>query len=403
MKTPDDPINRALRTSLQRKFDDFEAQPDARLEVNVFDHLKNLSKSETTRQLLSMILLITFVLTTTVTDDSVSMPESSLAFSRKAITPIAQNFLVSIEEAQNKETRLGKNISDKNQKTVRQFSIESSENSSIDIINLGIQIGAAIKEIKYADTNGDKNTDLPVERIGMSNIDPIAGTTFIQRNLFTRRKIAAHPDLLANDLPLSRKNPWKALIAITPTNTFQTLTVNPQPDVTYQNFQLPAPVSAQSIGYKISGGIEKGGFQFLMTYGQFRQSVSYEVATDEFLVEPTSANAYRVVRKGVAVESQNTFKMIGLAVKKRSVIQSGPFRNYFGNIGLEVSREVTHGQNLAWGNIGIGKELTLTNRTVLTVGPYLEYSFSKLLIPANQFQTQPYQVGISVGISYSRD
>ena len=388
MKTPDDPTNRALREALRRKFDDFEAQPDPSLEVSVFDRLKELGKSAATRQLLSVVLLITFVLTTTVTDDSVSMPGTNYIFLQGTLTKIPQNSVSAFIEMQTNEIESAAEDFD----LKPTFKAEGTSDAFIQKLLIEPQ-----KNIS-SESNVSDRTYIPT-------IDPISSLSCTENTVSLPIEVLSsmEKNSFAEDHSTNRKHSWKALVTVTPTNTFQMLTINPQPDVAYQNFRLPAPVSAQSIGYKISGGIEKSGFQFLLTYGQFQQTINYEIATDEFLVEPTSVNSYRVIRKGMAVENQNTFKTIGLAVNKRAVIHSGPFRHYFGNLGLEVSRELTHGQNMAWGNVGIGKELTLSPQTVLTVGPYLEYSFSKLMIPANQFQIQPYQIGISFGISYSKD
>ncbi|MBB5285559.1 hypothetical protein HNQ92_003719 [Rhabdobacter roseus] len=199
---------------------------------------------------------------------------------------------------------------------------------------------------------------------------------------------------------IGKENAWRLLVSLTPTNTFQTLTINPHSDVVYQNFQFPAPVSSQSLGYKVSAGLEKKGFQLLLTYGQFRQSIRYEIATDEFRVE--QANGYRVVYRGTPVEDHNTFRLAGLAIKKHAVLRAGPFRHYYGDLGVEVNHELTHGRSAAWVNLGLGKQLALDHRTLLTVGPYLEYGFSKFTMPVTNFQIQPYQIGLSIGVSYSR-
>ena len=196
------------------------------------------------------------------------------------------------------------------------------------------------------------------------------------------------------------KEHWSFIAGLTPLRTFQILTVRPGNGVVYQNFVLPAKISAQTVGYKFSAGVERKGFQFLLNYGQFKQSYRYEIATSEFAVGPDLTGNYEVIRKGIPQEENSTVRLVGMAVKKHTVRRSHFLRNYFGDFGAEFSRDLSSRKNMVWVNAGFGKELFAGNNVVMTVGPYFEYSVSKLRNPDNPFKIQPYQIGLSVGLRY---
>lgn len=196
------------------------------------------------------------------------------------------------------------------------------------------------------------------------------------------------------------KEHWGLIVGLTPLRTFQILTVRPGNGVVYQNFVLPAKISAETVGYKLSAGVERKGFQLLLNYGQFKQSYRYEIATSEFVVGPGLSGNYEVVRKGIPQQENSTVRLVGMAVKKHVVRRSHFLRDYFGDVGAEFSRDLTSKKNLVWVNAGFGKELFASKNVVMTVGPYFEYSLSKLRNPDNPFKIQPYQIGLSVGLRY---
>lgn len=195
---------------------------------------------------------------------------------------------------------------------------------------------------------------------------------------------------------------WSFIAGVTPLRTFQILTVRNGNGVFYQNFVLPDKISAATVGYKFSAGVERKGFQLLLNYGQFRQSYRYEIATSEFEVGPDLSGNYDVIRKGIPQEQNSTVRLLGLSVKKHTVRRTHFLRNYYGDVGAEFSRDLTSRKNMFWVNAGFGKELLAGKNTVMTVGPYVEYSLSKLRNADNPFKIQPYQIGLSVGLKYTR-
>ncbi|MDQ6480067.1 hypothetical protein [Dyadobacter sp. LHD-138] len=183
-------------------------------------------------------------------------------------------------------------------------------------------------------------------------------------------------------------------------NTVQVLTVKASPGVVYQNIRVPSEISLGRLGYKLTGGLTKGAFQFLFSYGQMNQSFGYEIASDEFELSKGSKD-YVFVPKGIQYEQNNKLKFVGLGIKRHGVIKSASvFQHYFGDVGLEFSRELQTNTNVLWGNLAIGKEFRLGENARLNVGPYVEYSFTKMVNPDTKFQIQPYQIGLSIGLSY---
>lgn len=190
------------------------------------------------------------------------------------------------------------------------------------------------------------------------------------------------------------------VINIIPLNTVQVLTVRALPGVVYQNIRVPSEISLGRLGYKLTGGLTKGAFQFIFSYGQLNQSFGYEIASDEFELRKGSKD-YGFVPKGIQYEENNKLKFVGLGIKRHGVIKNASiFQHYFGDVGLEFSRELQTNTNVLWGNLAIGKEFRLSENSRLNIGPYVEYSFTKMVNRDTKFQIQPYQIGLSIGLTY---
>ena len=127
------------------------------------------------------------------------------------------------------------------------------------------------------------------------------------------------------------------------------------------------------------------------------------MASDEFELIATNNNNLGFVSKGIKYEQNNKLKFIGLGIKKHAVVSKvSAFQNYFADLGVEFSRELNTGTNILWSNISIGKQVVINKNSLLFIGPYAEYSFMKIVNPDTKFQIQPYQIGLSVGLSYGK-
>ncbi|HWV29850.1 MAG TPA: hypothetical protein VN038_09370 [Dyadobacter sp.] len=466
MKSSDERIDEELRKALRERFDNFERLPDPTLREKIFQGLGGGTSMVQTGLVASLLLLIALTATVYLVSYSVEKKNEMVAgvkhvakeFSntlttvpkspaqqRKARESVATKVGIGAESADpaesqrvlsvdsNAERKAGEVIQVsipratrpaaqsyryKREDVVKQIEAARSEGSSFGSVRVrnkdispadGVFLESEMTKADFGNALSDSAASIE------DNIKELEGPSLADQDIgvLDHRPLALpkynwQPDsLVTPGEPQKRyeflfKERWSFIAGLTPLRTFQILTVRPGNGVVYQNFVLPAKISAQTVGYKFSAGVERKGFQFLLNYGQFKQSYRYEIATSEFAVGPDLTGNYEVVRKGIPQEENSTVRLVGMAVKKHTVRRSHFLRNYFGDFGAEFSRDLTSRKNMVWVNAGFGKELFAGNNVVMTVGPYFEYSLSKLRNPDNPFKIQPYQIGLSVGLRYTK-
>jgi hypothetical protein len=463
MKSSDERIDEELRKALRERFDNFERLPDPTLREKVFKGLGGGTSMVQTSLVASLLLLITLTASLYLASFSVekknemvagmqqvarefsealvTTPESGERYQRKPDKPadrvesargnadLAQHH-TSVESASVVDTKDVVRVEGTHIPVARVLRAKPHRLKRADVVemidmaksNPAGSIWISDRDISPADRalpeSAFKKTDFANPLIGndsisQSNSKKLEGPSLADQDIgvLDHRPMALpqynwQPDSLVTPAqPQKRyeflfKERWGVIVGLTPLRTFQILTVRPGNGVVYQNFVLPGKISAETVGYKLSAGVERKGFQLLLNYGQFKQSYRYEIATSEFTVGPDLSGHYEVVRKGIPQEENSTVRLVGMAVKKHVVRRSHFLRNYFGDVGAEFSRDLTSKRNLVWVNAGFGKELFAGNHVVMTVGPYIEYSLSKLRNPDNPFKIQPYQIGLSVGLRY---
>lgn len=466
MKSSDERIDEELRKALRERFDNFERLPDPTLREKIFQGLGGGTSMVQTGLVASLLLLIALTATVYLVSYSVEKKNEMVAgvkhvakeFSntlttvpkspaqqRKVRESVATKVGIGAESADpaesqrvlsvdsNAERKAGEVIQVsipratrpaaqsyryKREDVVKQIEAARSEGSSFGSVRVrnkdispadGVFLESEMTKADFGNALSDSAASIE------DNIKELEGPSLADQDIgvLDHRPLALpkynwQPDsLVTPGEPQKRyeflfKERWSFIAGLTPLRTFQILTVRPGNGVVYQNFVLPAKISAQTVGYKFSAGVERKGFQFLLNYGQFKQSYRYEIATSEFAVGPDLTGNYEVVRKGIPQEENSTVRLVGMAVKKHTVRRSHFLRNYFGDFGAEFSRDLTSRKNMVWVNAGFGKELFAGNNVVMTVGPYFEYSLSKLRNPDNPFKIQPYQIGLSVGLRYTK-
>lgn len=461
MKSSDERIDEELRKALRERFDNFERLPDPTLREKVFKGLGGGTSMVQTSLVASLLLLITLTASLYLVSFSAekknemvanvqqvarefskalaATPESGERNQREADMPagrvegdadLAQHH-TSVKSASVVDTKgvvgvRGAHIPVAGVPRVKPQRFKRADVvEMVDMVKSNPALGSiwiSNKGISPADRafleSELKKTDFANPLIGsdsisQSNSKELEGPSLADQDIgvLDHRPMALpqynwQPDSLVTPAqPQKRyeflfKDRWGVIVGLTPLRTFQILTVRPGNGVVYQNFVLPGKISAETVGYKLSAGVERKGFQLLLNYGQFKQSYRYEIATSEFTVGPDLSGHYEVVRKGIPQEENSTVRLVGMAVKKHVVRRSHFLRNYFGDVGAEFSRDLTSKRNLVWVNAGFGKELFAGKHVVMTVGPYFEYSLSKLRNPDNPFKIQPYQIGLSVGLRY---
>lgn len=445
MKSQGNDIDRALKAALKRKFDDFEAEAGKASEEIILNKQKvPYGQSAGVGSLLAggfiaFLLLCSFLYFSIFKVKEKATAGTSKVESFKNLTKL-QN---TSTDRDSKENGVVSTVNENNlitlpngSNTVRTLKVVIKEKKPALSID---HITKALKPIEIITTyENSKNSFLrsnesdargagTFESILEENLNSVGFEKKNDNYSFGNNALALGYDLeiigkrpyvaynfepklgIDADLSTTKKENNKAykksgnfgfVINIIPLNTVQVLTVRALSGVVYQNIRVPSEISLGRLGYKLTGGLTKGAFQFIFSYGQLNQSFGYEIASDEFELRKGSKD-YGFVPKGIQYEENNKLKFVGLGIKRHGVIKNASiFQHYFGDVGLEFSRELQTNTNVLWGNLAIGKEFRLSENSRLSIGPYVEYSFTKMVNPDTKFQIQPYQIGLSIGLIY---
>lgn len=447
MKSQDnDRIDRALREALKRKFDEFETEVGKQSEDIIFNELKAVSGSSDGRSklLLAGVLVTFFFLgayfyfsqstekTVTVLNQQQQIVNGNLSavlklrpgpdtLKNREMKLVKRNGLITGGRNNFANHKIKSSVEVRQSLSLAHATAPGFTKPSVmgyKSVRIGTDVKGTvelrgIKSQPFADN--ERN-----EYLYPGNSDKAGPADSVnQRKEFAEDTLAAidkrpylwyhfNPDLRVKDHlnVLNKKSglhkaPLGFVINLNPLSTVQVVTVKASSGVVYQNIKVPSELSFKRLGYKFSVGLTKSDFQLLFNYGQLNQSFSYEIASDEFELKEGSSRGQGFVPKGIKHQQNRQLKFVGLGIKRHSVI-SGPsaFQNYFGDIGFEVSRELGTKTNVMWGNLGIGKQLSISKNTNLTIGPYLEYSFTRMTNPDTKFQIRPYQLGLSIGLIY---
>lgn len=185
-------------------------------------------------------------------------------------------------------------------------------------------------------------------------------------------------------------------------HSYQILTVPSSAAKDFQNFSFPSLFTASSMGYKFSGGVERNGIQLQLHFSSFRQTYSYEVANNSYLVMPDDKGQYHTVRQGDRMEEDRKFSTLGIGVSRQLRWGHSPVSRFFASFGAEYSHDLNSSQSLGWVSLGLGKQFAVSRSTAFSIGPYAEFSPVKVKGIANPFYYQPYRVGISAGLRFVR-
>lgn len=444
MKSSDERIDEELRKALRQRFDNFERLPDPTLREKIFKGLGGGTSMIQTGVVTALLVFITLTAILYMVSYSIERKHEMAAGAQQVTNALSKALATApgreekvgvqpepdkaaaVQESAHAQvlhtpraTRAAKQPYKYNRAAITRF-IEMVRANPSSFGSLWIdetRISPADRAFLESEWNKIVSGKSSPDSIaaGENDIKELEGPSLADQDIgvldyrpMALPKYNWQPDsLVTPDEPQKRyeflfKEHWSIITAVTPLRTFQILTVRPGNGVVYQNFVLPGKISAETVGYKFSAGVERKGFQLLLNYGQFKQSYRYEIATSEFVVGPDLTGNYEVVRKGIPQYENSTARLVGMSVRKHTVRRSHFLRNYFGDFGAEFNRDLTSKKNMVWVNAGFGKELFAGNNVVMTVGPYLEYSLSKLRNPDNPFKIQPYQIGLSVGLRYTK-
>jgi hypothetical protein len=417
MKSPENHTDDGLRDALKRRFDDFEMKPDPMLKKNIFAALRVWQKDKNFQRNWIVFLTLAILFTGTLFHRSSRNPVvKEMPHSAKVNTnrlPEAAKPALAAAAVETKHIAENR-VAAKSVGLVEKSSIvkQTGPVTSIEVQhNLETNRNVAVPSERTIDPTPnlpDRENINALEAVDKEVINEDPGSK-VEENLALLDNLPAHfasplmqvpePVLLDSSYFVKSKTAnhgWTILAGVTPVKTFQVLNVISNPGFIYRNFQFPRSASLETLGYKLNAGIGKNGFEFLISYSHYRQSVRYEQAGDEFEILPGGTNDAQVRRKFTAVNSDRTLRLVGLGVRKQFVPRAPAFRDFYASIGTELSTELTQGGTMAWLNAGIGRQVMVGKSGTLQVGPYFEYGFTKLLSREGAFQVKPYQVGLSI-------
>jgi len=411
MKPTEHPLDEALRNALKRRFDDFEVMPSDSLSEKILMTKPQSSKSGYL-VVLQIILLLTLGIGSWVAfkfnasdergGSTVRQSTSEKRISRvqKGILPELPQKKIdrSVHESESSLHNLEDAVIYSHKKSNRERSADSKKQNELPI---------ELVAVKPA-----KQESVRAEEIEIKDQNSLNLQMILRSKVFHTQKLNVKPVsiLLCKNDETDAKNkrktrPFgsKVIFSFTPINTFQHLTILRQPQLRYRNFQLPSSFSSQTLGYSLQSGIERKGFQILLSYSRFQQLIRYEVATNEYIITPRSTDSYAIAQEGVPTISQTTFHLLGLAVQKKFFLPNLFLPNLYLQTGASIGRELGTSQNLATGIIGIGKQWPVAPNAYLSVATNLNAGLNTLKTNDNAFKNRFYQMGVSLELSFGKD
>ncbi|SKB81907.1 hypothetical protein [Dyadobacter psychrophilus] len=436
MKTSEDKLNEALRAALKRKFDNFEDVPNP----SAFQKIRaNLKPGPQWKYLFFTLIFVSVAIIGIVADQHFRKDD----IAKKAVP---------LEAAEAADTKMNvAEMKSGTKTTAAKLALNSKNLTSRDIKPTAIldENTTARKATLHAFSENSKSSSSAV-----SNAEP--ESTFVNPQLSEKTQFSTlkkdvnsipgerYDELLSNSptssvddralnfdmskidnqtVTLTSINPGKPDINVPETDikpivkhgngnfnwlinaavlqSYQILTV-PSGAQSFQNFEFPSTFSLRSLGYKLSVGVEKKGFQFMLHFSRFQQSYSYEIAGNDYVVQTFDKDHFKVIRQGTRVSQDNNFRLIGVGVNKQVSWGNATVGKYYASAGLEYSYGMIRKQSIGWVNAGIGKQFPISRNSSLHIGPYAEFSPVKFSGSGDPFYYQPYRVGISAGLRLNK-
>lgn len=428
MKTSEDKLNEALRAALKRKFDHFEDEPNP----SAFQKIRaNLKPGRQWKYLFFTMLFVGVSIVAVITDQHYAKTNIAKkavlkeAFKKaEAEITVAKINLVGKQPAATLASNPEKPaaISHSNNKSHKPAlppvanNIESDLSATAgaerenNLVNPQLSESLKPDQEKDAGSVSGKNQDdlfssSSTMTIGNRDIDISVSEIDNQPVTFASiqaGKLDIHiPKTETKPVVKHDKGNFNWLINAAILQSYQILTV-PSGAQSFQNFEFPSTFSLRSMGYKLSLGAEKKGFQFMLHFSRFQQSYSYEIAGNDYIVQTFDKDHFKVIRQGTRVSQDNKFRLIGVGINKQVSWGNASVGKYYASAGLEYSYGLIRKQSIGWVNAGIGKQFPINRKSSLHIGPYAEFSPVKFSGSGDPFYYQPYRVGISAGLRWNR-
>lgn len=443
MKTSEDKLNEALRDVLKRKFDDYEEQPNP----NALERIRaRVKPARTGRYWWFTGALVLLSVSGILLSRFVGENKTSFAVSEKAILDTANDAVPAAGDAKPTEAALPvskarvHSTQSLSRKTVWKIPVSRSEKvvKSVFVKDPGNQPASKVHNRQAGNAPGAtvrRDENLPPANTNLfvattQGADPVSenGNAVLteQAPAQVDSAMAAMPleelasmSLKEMQVPLHLRGvvapafkPAKVIVTnparvawlfnASALHSYQILTVPSSAAQDFQNFSFPTLFTARSMGYKISGGVERNSIQLQLHYSGFRQTYSYEIANNNYLVKPDDKGQYQTVRQGDRMEENRKFSMLGIGVSRQLRWGHSPVSRFYAALGAEYSHDLKSSQSLGWVSLGLGKQFAVSRYTAFSIGPYAEFSPVKVKGTQNPFYYQPYRVGISAGLRFVR-
>lgn len=446
MKTSEDKLNDALRDVLKRKFDDYQEQPNP----NALDRIRARVKPARTGRYwwftgALVLLSVSGILLSRYTGESstpLAVSEKSEAHAAGSAANAGSNAVKEPDVAANivpeapahlpsapgSFKAAAKAVGRRSEKVVKDVFVEdlgSKPATETHNLHSGGIPGATVNGHEGLPiVNADRPTAKQSGTTAASDeaipewTEPIPAGADSAMNVPPLEELAAMP-LKEMPVPLNLRGvaapaykPAKVIVTnpariawlfnASALHSYQILTVPSSAAKDFQNFSFPSLFTASSMGYKFSGGVERNGIQLQLHFSSFRQTYSYEVANNSYLVMPDDKGQYHTVRQGDRMEENRKFSTLGIGISRQLRWGHSPVSRFFAAFGAEYSHDLNSRQSLGWVSLGLGKQFAVSRHTAFSIGPFAEFSPVKVKGIANPFYYQPYRVGISAGLRFAR-
>ena len=422
MKPTEENIDQALRNALQQRFELFEVQPSGRLSSEVLSAIRRSNTIRYRRFALLLALILICGLGTLgireVTSRSGDEPNDNSSTVKaqptqgtlSTITPA-----ISTTKTTRGESSRGSTSPDQHpnvEQSVPLPGVVTRKRSTTDLYppptfqNPAPFIPVTLSEPETNIQPDEAIADVQIQEPTLSN--PLGDLQKLRpRSLLAGSPPATPivgyivPSATAR-VPRAPSSPWRGVVSFTPTNTYQRLTVLPQDHVRYQNFELPSLFSVQTVGFDVRGGVEKKGFQVLVQYSRFTQKLAYEVALDQYLVEPNGSNSYTIAQEGMAQTEEITFQLVGLSLQKKFSLPAA-LPGFYVITGATLSHDLTTSHNLAWGTLGIGKNWPVAPAASFSVIPQVGFGLNSVKTNNDAFKNRFYQLGVALELTFGKN
>ena len=225
-----------------------------------------------------------------------------------------------------------------------------------------------------------------------------------EKQLFFAQTAMALPLLHSISVPQSPKPVRKEhflSLSITPIQTYRIFTVTNK-DV--QKLQKNSLFNAERNGFAVELGVNhpirkdfylRGGLSYL----NMQQWVQYQVTTDEVLVNNSKTSTAIETILATKVESK-TMQMLGIKADFQKFIRTSDRNRYFLSLGPQIMYDPENKKTNVFINASAGFQHTINPNYFITIEPIASYSLNSISDKNSLIQTNVYNVGVKMGLSF---